>query len=172
MKLALIVAGVVVGLVLLVVIVGSLLPRDHVATMSARIGGSPAAVWTVLTDPASFPAWRSDVSRVEMLAPTAHGASWREYSRNGTITMEVDAAEPPRQLMTRIADRTLPFGGTWEYRIEPEGDAASRVTITERGSVYNPVFRFMSRFVLGHTATMQTFLRSLGKKFEGGPHGV
>ncbi len=34
----------------------------------------------------------------------------------------------------------------------------SSVTITERGSVYNPIFRFMSRFIFGHTATVEAYL--------------
>ena len=51
--------------------------------------------------------------------------------------------------------------------IAPSDDGGSVVTITERGSVYNPVFRFVSRFILGHTATMETYLRSLGHRFGG-----
>ena len=35
----------------------------------------------------------------------------------------------------------------------------------ERGSVYNPVFRFISRFFMGHTSAIDGFLRALGKKF-------
>jgi hypothetical protein len=37
------------------------------------------------------------------------------------------------------------------------------VRITEDGEVYNPIFRFMSRFVFGHTHTMDAYLRALGK---------
>ncbi|HMA23731.1 MAG TPA: hypothetical protein VKP00_07045, partial [Gemmatimonadaceae bacterium] len=43
--------------------------------------------------------------------------------------------------------------------------SASRVTIVERGSVYNPLFRFVSRFFMGHTATIDAYLRALGKRF-------
>jgi hypothetical protein len=48
--------------------------------------------------------------------------------------------------------------------VTPEG-AGSRVRITERGEVYNPVFRFMSRFVMGHSATARAYLMSLGRKY-------
>ena len=37
--------------------------------------------------------------------------------------------------------------------------------ITEQGEVYNPVFRFVSRFIMGHTATASAFLTSLGARF-------
>jgi hypothetical protein len=36
------------------------------------------------------------------------------------------------------------------------------VTITEDGQIYNPVFRFVSRFVLGYESTMRGVLRDLG----------
>jgi hypothetical protein len=53
--------------------------------------------------------------------------------------------------------------GTWTFEFVPEGDG-TRLTITERGEVYNPIFRFMSRFVFGHTATMDAFVENLGKR--------
>ena len=165
MKWILIIGGVIVALVLIVVVIGALLPRDHVAAMTARIAASPDTVWKTITDAAAFPSWRRDVTRIETLPPTVNGPSWREHSRNGTLTMVVDAAEPPRRLVARIADDNLPYGGRWEYSITPDGASGSNVTITERGSVYNPLFRFVSRFVMGHTATIDAYLRALGKHF-------
>jgi len=169
MRWALIAGAVLVGLIAVIVIIGALLPRDHVATMSARIVASPAAVWGTITTPAQFPSWRADVTSVELLPQTPTGPSWREHSRNGAITMVVALAEPPHRLIGRIADKNLPFGGEWEYRVESDGAAGSVVTITERGSVYNPLFRFVSRFIMGHTATIDTYLRALGRKFGSEP---
>lgn len=167
MKWILIGAASLAAIVAIVVLVGAALPRDHVAAMAARIPATPESVWAALTTPADFPAWRSDVKRVEVLAATPTGASWREQGSSGAITYVVDAADPPRRLVGRIADQGLPFGGSWEYRIEPDGATASRVTIVERGSVYNPVFRFASRFIIGHTRTIDTYLRALAKRFGG-----
>jgi uncharacterized protein YndB with AHSA1/START domain len=167
MKWMLIIAGGLAAIAAIVVMVGAALPRDHVAAMSARIPAAPDSVWTALTTPMEFPSWRADVRRVEMLSPASTGPSWREHGSNGAITYVVDVADPPRRLVGRIADQDLPFGGSWEYRIEPDGDGASRVTIVERGSVYNPVFRFVSRFVMGHTRTIDTYLRALAKRFGG-----
>lgn len=181
MKVALIILGPIAALIVIVAIVGALLPRDHVATLTARIAASPDAVWAIITDPAKFPTWRKDVTKVDLLPSAATGPSWREHSRNGTITMVVDLAEPPRKMISRIADEGLPFGGKWIYEIAPDGDSASRVTITEDGSVYNPIFRFVSRFIMGHTATIDAYLRALGRHFgpeptpsvvTGGSHGV
>jgi uncharacterized protein YndB with AHSA1/START domain len=165
----LIVAGlVVVAGVGIVMIIGVMLPRDHIAAMSATIAAAPDAVWAALVDPAGYPAWRSDVQRVEVLPPVVTGACWREHGKHGAITYVVDVSEPPRRLVTRIADTHLPFGGQWEYRIEPTGSHSSTVTIVERGSVHNPLFRFVSRFIMGHTATIDAYLCALGKRFGGG----
>ena len=168
MKWAAITVGVVVGLIIIVAVVGSMLPRDHIAAMSARVAASPDAVWAALTDRAAFPTWRRDVKRVEPLPETTSGPSWREHGGD-SITYVAEVEEAPRRLVARIADKNLPYGGSWEYRIEPEGTSGSTVTVIERGSVYNPVFRFISRFFIGHTSTIDGFLRALGKKFGAEP---
>jgi hypothetical protein len=168
MRYAFIVVGVLVGLVALIAIVGALLPRDHVTSMSATIPAPPDAVWAAVTNVEAFPTWRGDLQRVEIVSPGA-SRTWREHSRHGPVTMAIELAEPPHRLVVRIADKDLPFGGGWEYVIAPAaGDATrSRVTITERGYVSNPIFRFVSRFVMGHYASLDSYLRALGKKFGG-----
>jgi hypothetical protein len=67
--------------------------------------------------------------------------------------------------VTRIADPDLPFGGSWTYEIRAAEDGGSVVVITEDGEVRNPIFRFVSRFLFGHTATLDGYLRALGRKF-------
>ena len=51
----------------------------------------------------------------------------------------------------------------WTYELTP-ADSGTLLTITESGEVYNPIFRFISRFVIGHTGTMEGVLRALGTK--------
>jgi len=65
--------------------------------------------------------------------------------------------------VSRITDKGLPFGGSWDYRIERDGEG-SKVTVTENGEVYNPIFRFVSRYVMGHTATLDKYLAALAAK--------
>ncbi len=87
----------------------------------------------------------------------------RETTRNGeTITYELLDRMPPRSVKRRIATENLPYSGTWTYSLQAR-DGMTIVQITEDGQVYNPVFRFVSRFILGHTRTMDAYLRALGK---------
>jgi uncharacterized protein YndB with AHSA1/START domain len=164
MRWLLIVLAAVAAVVLLVVVIGMLLPPEHTARSHSAIHAPPDSVWRALTDVEAFPSWRTDVSQVERVTMPNGRRAWREIGKNGTITFEEVAAEPPRRLVARIADPTLPFGGSWTYDVAPES-AGSRLTITENGVVRNPVLRFMSRFVFGHHATQEAYLRALARKF-------
>jgi uncharacterized protein YndB with AHSA1/START domain len=171
MRWVLVILAAIATVVVVVVVGGMLLPRRHTARSSTTINASPEAIWRVLTDVETFPSWRSDVSRVELLSTTSGRKTWREIGQHGAITFEETLADPPRRLVGRIADPSLPFGGSWTYDIAPL-DGAARVTITEDGVVHNPVFRFMSRFVFGHHATQEAYLRALGRKFGHAVHPV
>ena len=39
------------------------------------------------------------------------------------------------------------------------------MTITENGEVYDPIFRLVSKYVMGHHGTATTFLEDLGHRF-------
>jgi hypothetical protein len=100
---------------------------------------------------------------VELLPERDGKVRYRETGKDGSIEYEVERSVPGRSLVTRIADRSLPFGGTWTYTLEPSGNG-STLRIVEDGEVYNPLFRFVSRFIIGHHASIDRFLRDLGKK--------
>jgi uncharacterized protein YndB with AHSA1/START domain len=161
MKWLLILALMIAVPILLIVIIGALLPKEHVAVRTVSVRQSPEAVWNQITAP---PTWRPDIHSYEELPGRDGHRMWRETDRHGqAITYEAVDAAPPRRLVVRIADAKLPFGGTWTYVIAPQ-PSGSTLTITENGEVYNPVFRFVSRFVIGHTATIDSYIEALQKK--------
>jgi uncharacterized protein YndB with AHSA1/START domain len=157
-RILILIGGALVALVLLTVAVGYTLPIGHVATREAWLPMPPDRVFTALREVEKFPAWRSGVQAVEVLATTP-ALRWRERG-DDDLTFEMETAEPPRRMVTRIADRSLPFGGAWTYELTGER-GGTRLVITETGEVYNPLFRVMSRFVFGHTATLDTYLADL-----------
>ena len=159
LRIAILVVGGLGAVVLAVVAFGYALPVAHVATRDASLPATPDRVFAAITDVEAFPKWRSDVEGVEITARTPH-LQWRERGSDGTIAFEVQESQPPRRHVTRIADRTLPFGGTWTFTLEPSG-GGTKLTITEHGEVYNPLFRVMSRFVFGHTATIDRYIEGL-----------
>ena len=153
--------GVFAALIGLVVLTGYALPVEHVASRTATVAQPVDWVFAALTGIDRYPQWRTDVKSVEVLS-AAPPRRWRERGGNDDITFEIVEMQPPARLVTRIADPDLPFGGTWTYELTPDG-SGTRLTITEHGEVYNPIFRVMSRFVFGHTATMDQFLADLKK---------
>ena len=163
MKWLLLAGGIIVAIVAVVAIVGLMLPRDHTAATTAHIKTVPDSVWQAVTDVRDFPRWRTGVRSVDVLS-TEGALRWREHGSDGAITFERSAEERPHRLVTRIVDETLPFGGTWTYELAPEADG-TLLTITERGYVTNPLFRFLARFVFGHHRTQEDFLRALGRRF-------
>jgi hypothetical protein len=160
LRILILILGVLIALILLLVAIGYALPIGHVATRETRLAAPPERVFSVLRDVEKFPRWRSDVKSVEVLATTP-ALRWRERGDND-ITFEMETVDAPRKIVTRIADRTLPFGGSWTYELSPQ-DGGTRLAITENGEVYNPLFRFMSRFVFRHTATLDRYLADLGQ---------
>jgi uncharacterized protein YndB with AHSA1/START domain len=161
----LLIAGLaLVALVVVVAVVGYFLPQNHVASRSARYGATPDVVWGVISDVASAATWRTDVKQIEMLPPVEGRVRFREVGGSGAITMEIVEVSRPTRLVTRIADPEQPFGGTWTFDLTPDG-GGTRLTITERGEVYNVIFRALGRFVFGHTSTMDGYLKALGRKY-------
>ena len=71
---------------------------------------------------------------------------------------------PGQRMVTRIRDTDLGYAGQWTYLFTAE-NGGTRVTIREDGEVSNVLFRFMSRYVFGHTATIDSYLTSLAKHF-------
>ncbi len=154
-----IVAGVAI-VAIVVVIVGYTLPKGHTVTRATTVPLPPDAVYTLLADVDQYPSWRPGLKSLQRHADREGLPAWTEEVSGMKIPLHVEKMQRPSLLVARIADPALPFGGTWTYRIAP-APAGSEVTITEDGEVYNPFFRFMSRFVFGHTATLDEFVTNL-----------
>ena len=127
--------------------VGWTLPVKHEATRSAEFNRPPDEVFALISDLDNYPAW------------------WPE----GTVKVAVVEKIPPSRFVTRIVEETA-FGGTWTIEIAPT-PRGSRLTVTEHGEVYNVIFRALSRFVFGHTATMESFLAAAQQRLGGAGPG-
>lgn len=161
MRIALIVAGVAVGLVGLVAIIGAMLPVKHQVTREATFKASADKLFALISSPMDFPKWRTGVKSVELLPSGGGLPKWTEVSSDGQITFAVTQSVPGVELVTAIADKSLPFGGSWTYVLAPAGPDSTTLRITEDGEVYNVIFRFMSRFIFGHTSGVQRYLKDV-----------
>jgi hypothetical protein len=131
---------IVVGLVAIVgavAAIGATLPREHTASRVARFSRPPQDVWNGITD----------------------------ATAKSPVPVDVLESRAPHLLVTRVRETEQMFGGTWTIAIAPTGDG-STVTITEDGWVANPIFRFISRYVIGHHATMDSLLKQTAKQLD------
>jgi hypothetical protein len=163
-KALLVVAGVLVLLIGAVLIIGALTPADHRASRTLKTKQSPEAIWNAINDHANEASWRDDVASVASAGERNGKPIWQENYKDGnTIQLMTTESRPPNRMVREIAEEG-PFSGRWEIDIEPSG-AGSNVRITEIGSVSNPFFRFVSKYVIGHTYQMEKYLTNLAKKF-------
>jgi hypothetical protein len=128
------------ALAAIVAIMGSQLPRDHVASRTLRVRRTPEEVWPVVT---------------RLMAASS-------------VSADIIEQDPPRRLVSRVKETEKMFGGTWTVvsSLDPGG---STLTITEDGWVANPIFRFVSRFVVGHHSTMDGILKGVAKELGEAP---
>ena len=163
------------GLAVLVLVIGAvagigaMLPKGHTASRTVRFARPAEEVWRAITDFPAQTAWRG-LRKVERLPDQNGHEVWKETGAGGdALVLETVEAQPPGRLVRRIADPSLPFGGSWTYELKPETGAASpgtSLTITENGEVYNPVFRFISHFFMDQAATIEQYQAALGRKLD------
>jgi hypothetical protein len=140
MKWILIAIAGLAALVALAAIIGATLPRNHVASRSLTLRRPPQEIWHVV-----------------MQATAA-----------SSVPVDLVESDPPRRQVTRVKDTEKNFGGTWTITITPTASGGT-LTITEEGWVGNPIFRFVSRYVMGHHATIDRMLKDVAKRFNEDP---
>jgi hypothetical protein len=164
MKIAFILLVVVVALALVVLIIGAALPKSHVVSRHVILHRSPGEIYETVRNFTAAPSWRPDLERVETIATGDDRIRFREHGKQGTVTYDLIEDRPNEKIVTRIADRDLGYSGAWTYIFQSEA-GGTRLEITEVGEVSNILFRFLSRFAFGHTATIEKYLAALGRKF-------
>lgn len=152
---------VVAILIVAMFIMGSSLPEHHLATATREFGAPRDSVWAVLTNFQQWPAWRSGLKEIRM-----KDNEFTEVSSDDEAVMYlIEEFNPPERLVTRIATLDLPYGGSWTYELTPTAGGCS-LTITENGEVYNPMFRFIANYMIGHSSSMEKYLDDLGKRIQ------
>jgi uncharacterized protein YndB with AHSA1/START domain len=163
----LVAAASIIAIIVLVVIVGLLLPKKHLASASRSYNWPLELVWNTITDFANSSDWRKQLKKVEALPARNGHTVWKETDQSGqAIAYETLELVPHQKVVRQIADSNLPFGGTWTIVIKAESSGITRVEIAEDGIVFNPIFRFVAKFILGHTRTINTYLDDLGSHLE------
>lgn len=158
------IAAVPVAAGLLVLLVGSLLPQDHVARAETVVPAAVPEVAALIREVERQPRWRRAVDSIDIRSREGGVLRYAERSGGDSILFDFREERPNALFRSTIADPNLPFGGSWTIALSPAA-SGTRVSIEEQGTVSNPIFRFFSRFVFGHHSTMKAYLADLERAF-------
>ncbi len=160
MKWIIIIVVLLVIFIGIVYLMGSLMPVKHQSFVESRLSTTPEQLWKILTNPGEYKNWRRGIKELKVTDDN----HWSELNTHGdTINYRADWVDPNKKLMTVITNNNLPYGGHWEFAITKQDDGCL-LRITENGEVYNPVFRFMSKYIFGHDATLKGYMTDLQAK--------
>jgi len=140
MKIVATVVGLVVLAAALVTGIGALLPATREGRAEARIAAPPDRVLAVIADVTAQPEWREGIAAV-----TRTATGWTETTARG----EVITFAPEEMNATRIRMRFTSdagYAGTWDATLTPD-DEGTRIVVTERATVPNPLARIVARIM-------------------------
>jgi hypothetical protein len=157
MRIVIIILIVIVTLVIIMILIGRMLPVKHTVSQSHIFRSSTDDVWKVVSNINEWKAWRSDLKNLEITSATTFKADNVDYSISNSV--------PGVSFTTIIVTKDLPYGGSWNYVFEKEGSGC-KLTVTENGEVFNPLFRFLSKYVFGHEGSMKSFMQSLTTRIQ------
>ena len=162
---------VLVALFVVVTAIGMALPKDHVVSRTLTLERhSPPLVYGVITDFEAGPRWRPGLVKVEKVQARMGMDTWKEtYNHGDSLTLRTTEFSIPNRLVRQIADVNGPFSGRWQYDISKTESGGTTVKITEYGTVNNPFFRFMSKYVIGQTSEIDKYLKALAHALQEQP---
>ena len=160
--------------------IGTSLPIAHSAECVTFLTAAPDAVFYAINDERSSVAWRPELRSVSLTSGSGKTAVWRETYKDGQVltlrTVTGSLLRGPNGLRVDNLVRSIPFDpragfdGTWTYTISaPREPAPTVVSIEEQGNIYNPVFRFLSKYIFGYTGSIRTYLGDLSQKYGESP---
>ena len=117
-------------------------------------------MYALLSDVDKYPSWRPTVKSLTRQPDRDGRPAWTEEVSGMTIPLYFEKMERPSLLVARIADPSLPFGGTWTYRIALVGPRFRGDDHRRRRGLQSDL-PVMSRFVFGHEATLKEFVSHL-----------
>ncbi len=143
-----IIALAVVGLLVLIVLIGLLMPERYEGRAYRTYDRSPEEVWASLEDYRAHPMTGKMADSFEDLPAREGLPCWVEQMRHGEkIEVTTTESERPHTMTRAMRSRAVPMTSTWIYVLD-EKDGGTQVTIEgttdiRRGTWHVPIFRVM-----------------------------
>jgi uncharacterized protein YndB with AHSA1/START domain len=157
------------GIVALAYGAGYFLPAKHTASRSVELKATPETVFNTVADIKNALSWRTSLQEIKMLPASDGMESWTEVQKGGdTISFRMKSKTPPSRIEIEVINDSN-FGGVWVGTFEPTASGGTRVTFTENGEIYNPLFRTMAKLFFDMGATLEQYLGELSRKLGENP---
>jgi uncharacterized protein YndB with AHSA1/START domain len=157
----------ILAIVMLTGLVGMFLPATRTASAVREINAPPARVWRLLTDVAGQPAWRPNLSAVDVQDATPGRERWIERPKAGP------AVRFQTEYQTHLTDWVIAFSGPaegrWTGKLELLPGDRTRIRVEESSTVKNPWARVLARVAFDPQAFIQTYLDQLSRTAETRP---
>lgn len=134
---------------------------------TSTINASPEAVWAVLSDGASWPAWDSGVDAVEGKIAAGETIKIRSQAAPGrAFPVKVTRFEPPAHLRFSGGMPLGLFRGVRTYEVSPDADGQARFHMREEYS--GPMLPLIWRSMPDLGPSFERFARGLKQRVESG----
>ena len=158
MNIVLITLGIIVGIIILMVLIGYVTPVKHTASVTEELKLPDHKLYKLLINFKNYPKWRTELKGVKVISES----EWVEVSKFGEMALSfTELVENKKIVGSIVPDKSLQFGGSWTYDLQATGSKTTKLTVTENGEVYSPLFRFVSKYIMGHKGTLKRFMKNL-----------
>jgi hypothetical protein len=155
--------GILIVLIAIVYLIGLLMNVKHEATIQRefkKIGMDE--ILSVIKDYKGYANWWSGIKELTIDSVN----HWTEKNSHGDkVSYRLEMGDEKGKLITRILNKDLAYGGFWEFTFTSIDDGCS-IKIVENGEVYNPLFRFMAKYIFGHETTLKNYMNDLEIKLK------
>jgi hypothetical protein len=151
--------GILIVFIAIIYLIGSLMDVKHVASIKREFKKISAdEILSVITNYKEYASWRSGLK--ELTVDSVN--HWTEKNSHGDkVSYRLEMGDEKGKLITRILNKDLAYGGFWEFTSIDDGCS---IKIVENGEVYNPLFRFMAKYIFGHETTLKNYMNDLEEK--------
>jgi len=110
-------------------------------------------IYKLLADPNEIPKYWPEVGRIEITNQSP--LRYKMVSSEGSGTMEVVSAEPPRHIVTKSLEHSMGLDGMWDTTVTatPTGSRIDHKSVMQ---FHNPLLRTMAIFMDAHAEEMKT----------------
>lgn len=151
---------VILGVVLLTLIVGFLLPKERKAERTTTFSASPEIIFNLITNNKNWK-WRSNLRSVQILESNGKNEIFKEVSKKGQkITFEVKSKIPYSKYEIQIIEADG-FKGYWTGTLRETANGGTNLAFSEYITIENPFIKVLSYLFFDLGATIDQYLEDV-----------